>query len=958
MSEERAVRRRRIAARLAVAAAAAPVLLLAAGLILYLARLDLARRTARAWLRSQGVEGAVQLTSLGPASLRARVRLGPESRPDLTVDDAEVAYSLGSLLRGQGMKVSAVRLNRPVLRASFRGGKLQMGSVDRLLGAFKPQPGVPPQPPPRIEVRSGLVRLDSDYGAADITADADLDEGRIDRLNASLAPAALRFGRATAQVRSMLVRATRSGDRLRVGVQVQAAGLHAPQGSASDAQASLQADLSYAALSNNRIEGRAAGQATVASAASGDLAAKGLRLDLQAPDLVAALTSGSGSGRFHLRAAVAEAQQADLRLNGLAGEGAGHLSLDRAGVAGGFTGGLSGSGAWTGSGPVAKEDAPVLAAVKHGLERFRFTVAKAELSFDHGKVSGRLMEPARATTASGGALDIKPAGRGYGVTLSGGGLPEAQANVRRVDLAADGAVAADLGLKAAFSFGLLDGARVAGDGRLGLRQGVLTFAASRCADVAVKRLDFGDNSALDFANRLCPAREPMLTAAVGRWTIVGRAEDASAKVPSFEAGLSGGAGSLRLEGRGQDLGAELVVDQVKVTDLAKPLRFHPVTASGRASLAKDVLSGGGDIKTPKGVHLAHADFRHEVTAMEGGMTISAPALTFARGALQPSQLTPLTAALGEPAFGKLAFEGRFDWAGSKTTSRGRLSAEDLSFRSAAGPVTGFTGAMAFTSLQPLVGASVGPLKADRVAGVVPLTDVSALVKVDHDMATVTAGQGSVGGGQVRINATASLAADQAVKGEVIMDGVQVHDLVASSPFSDKMSLTAQVSGALPFHMSGGKLRIANGAAMADGPGRLSISRATFNPGGVEVGPATKDNLSTFGYQAMSDLAFETLSATIDSQADGKLRMVFHLAGKYDPPAKKELRLTWRDLLSRDVLNRPMPLPSNTRVNLTLDTTLNLDNLIESQHALEQQLGSASVQPPDATIGADTAKGSQ
>jgi hypothetical protein len=157
-------------------------------------------------------------------------------------------------------------------------------------------------------------------------------------------------------------------------------------------------------------------------------------------------------------------------------------------------------------------------------------------------------------------------------------------------------------------------------------------------------------------------------------------------------------------------------------------------------------------------------------------------------------------------------------------------------------------------------------------------------------------------------------------------------------------------------MRAGKLRIAGGMARADGPGRLSISRATFNPGGAATGPATKDNLSTFGYQAMSDLAFQTLNATIDSQADGKLRMVLHIAGKYDPPTRKELRLTWRDILDRNVLNKPMPLPSNTRVNLTLDTTLNLDNLIQSESALEQQLGSASVQPQDATLGADTVKG--
>src|SRR5262249_37334609 len=151
--------------------------------------------------------------------------------------------------------------------------------------------------------------------------------------------------------------------------------------------------------------------------------------------------------------------------------------------------------------------------------------------------------------------------------------------------------------------------------------------------------------------------------------------------------------------------------------------------------------------------------------------------------------------------------------------------------------------------------------------------------------TVTEGQGTVGGGKVRIEATSSLSADQTVTGQVRLEGVQVHDLVAASPFSDKISMTAQGSGPVPFRIAAGNLRAPGGAAKADSPGRLSINRATFNPGGVATGPATRDNLSTFGYQAMENLAFQVLDATIDSQADGKLRMVFHIAGHYDPPTK-------------------------------------------------------------------------
>src|SRR6185312_9007820 len=397
MSGGGAARARRIAARLALAAAALLVLLLAAAAALYLGRLELARRAALAWFRGQGVEGEVQLKSLGPTRLRASVRLGPKDRPDLAVDDAEVSYSLDSFLSGHGLKVSAVRLNRPVLNATWRNGRLGLGSIDRLVEALKPQPGAPPQPPPRVEVRGGLVRLQTDYGLAAISADADLAQGRLDRLDASLAPTSLRFGQATVQVRSVLVRATRSGARLRFGSQAQFAGITLAQGSATGGEAGMQADLDYAALANGRIRGRIAGQATVASASAGDLAATGLKLDLQVPDLAAAPATGTGSARFHLRAAITQLTQADLRLEGLASEGSGALSLDKAGATVDFVGGLGGSGASPAMGPIAKDDAPVMAAVKRGLQRFRFAVGKAELSLDHGRVSGRLLAPARAT---------------------------------------------------------------------------------------------------------------------------------------------------------------------------------------------------------------------------------------------------------------------------------------------------------------------------------------------------------------------------------------------------------------------------------------------------------------------------------------------------------------------------------------------------------------------------------
>ena len=60
---------------------------------------------------------------------------------------------------------------------------------------------------------------------------------------------------------------------------------------------------------------------------------------------------------------------------------------------------------------------------------------------------------------------------------------------------------------------------------------------------------------------------------------------------------------------------------------------------------------------------------------------------------------------------------------------------------------------------------------------------------------------------------------------------------------------------------------------------------------------------------------------------GRVAVLFHIRGRHDPPKRQELRLTIGELISRQFLNRKLPLPSNTQIDLTLDTTLNLNQLI-------------------------------
>ena len=81
------------------------------------------------------------------------------------------------------------------------------------------------------------------------------------------------------------------------------------------------------------------------------------------------------------------------------------------------------------------------------------------------------------------------------------------------------------------------------------------------------------------------------------------------------------------------------------------------------------------------------------------------------------------------------------------------------------------------------------------------------------------------------------------------------------------------------------------------------------------------------YQAMENLSFDLLTADVNSMDGGRVAVLFHIRGDHNPPKRQELRLTISELISRKFLNRTLPLPSGTKIDLTLDTTLNANQLI-------------------------------
>ena len=96
-----------------------------------------------------------------------------------------------------------------------------------------------------------------------------------------------------------------------------------------------------------------------------------------------------------------------------------------------------------------------------------------------------------------------------------------------------------------------------------------------------------------------------------------------------------------------------------------------------------------------------------------------------------------------------------------------------------------------------------------------------------------------------------------------------------------------------------------------------------------------------------DVTRDTLEADVASRPNGRLGMVFRIKGRFDPPKRQEANLGVADVISGKAFQKAIPLPSDTPIDLNLDTSLNFDELVRSLSAMWRQDAdnSAAVQPP-------------
>ena len=175
-----------------------------------------------------------------------------------------------------------------------------------------------------------------------------------------------------------------------------------------------------------------------------------------------------------------------------------------------------------------------------------------------------------------------------------------------------------------------------------------------------------------------------------------------------------------------------------------------------------------------------------------------------------------------------------------------------------------------------------------------------------------------------------------ISGAVVIQHLNLGELIAASSLADKVKLEAVVDGRLPFTFGPEGLRFHEGRITAVRPGRLEIARTALT--GVAASPADAPGappaqtgqvnaIQDFAYQAMENLAFDQLEAGVNSTDKGRLGILFHIKGRHDPKVAEKAKVGILDLLRGRAFDKRIALPAKTPVDLTLDTSLNFDELL-------------------------------
>lgn len=929
-----------LARRVAFAAAIATAILLVAAIVAFVFRNAIASAAVEAYLESHGVKARVAISQLDFGRATAEATLGVAN--EFSAQRIEVAYSDFPF----ATRVRAVRLVTPSLRVAFDGTRFSLGSLQPFVDEQSRQKRTGPMP--EIVIEDGKAYVDTLGGPIFVKGSGEWHGARAASFHAVLLPAA---------VGSRRFSATLTGGMIDVH----------PAGTMLEARATLAGSFA-SALPDWRIDGAAltvafhgltlgdliqevraqTGQLefSIVYLALADTTFDKLagRLDLSGLDGGYANGAINGHVSLHLRATAA--------LTMAEGNALSDLVADLGASANARNGAIDINGQLTSRGAlypnavtkIAQKlplnDASLRAGLSRALQTLKLDVPAWRFAQSDGASSLALDSPASLAGANGASLSVasiaaKPivsVARGsmtgaVAIALHGPALPSlalqasyAGSGVR--NLAADWSGEVTLGV-----FGAR-GLTFAGSGRATASSGRIAAFLDRCGRFKLASyVSNGRETIARGAGAICDDGSDAIFAS-GRdgWRMRASWKDVSALLPSAIAKVENAGGQIELDGNAGTVTGAIDVRAARLVDAAPQTRFNPLDATGHFVLADQDWRGSLAVTVgPARRGLGTVQILHSLRDGHGSADIAAPDLAFARGGLQPAALSPLLVAL-QRANGHAKFSGRVNWTPRGLTSAGQLDIDKLEFLSPLGHATEAGTHLHFTSLLPPRTADNQPVTVALVDWLTPLANSSASITWTGTALHVEQTKTSAARGSVTLAPlTIAFAPGVTTHGEVRLDQIDLATLVAASNLSDKMSAEGRIAGDIPLTFGPEGLRFINGAIRLVGPGRLSIKRSVW--GETDATIAANGAMRDLAYQALEHLAVDEMDGKLNSLDNGRLGLLLHIKGRNDPPGETETRVGVLDLLRGHAFDKPLTLPKGTPIELTLDLSLNFDQLL-------------------------------
>lgn len=508
------------------------------------------------------------------------------------------------------------------------------------------------------------------------------------------------------------------------------------------------------------------------------------------------------------------------------------------------------------------------------------------------------------------------------------------------------------------------------------RRGLMLLPLSRsaqCGDLYLERLRAGQSVIRALKTRLCPASggdviggiEPWLSLKAGDLRLATTLRDAHAIVSPDGAEVRLPEAALVLtRSEARPLSGRLVTTYAQVLPLQ-----NPGPGDHKAPIAALALSGSVDLR-PDGeikgqfqvapdrgararVPVGQLEVVHSLLSAQGSLRFDAPKLAFQGGGLLPHDLTPLLDSYVKgDVLGSANLHAGLKWKPqSPMQSEAVIGFQNLNFQSSAGEVVGASGSMTFTSVSPLNSKGRQTVTVQSLGGANGAKDLRLGFTVHENLIALESGDFAYEGGQVHLEPfEGPLVPGAAVTGALVFENINLGTLIARSPLKDDVQFTGRVSGRLPFVLADGRVHFQKGSLRSVSQGHLSIrKRALQKMAANGVAGSGQDTWSDLAYQAMEHMDYDGLTAEVNSLPGGRLGMLFKLNGHHAPPEVKKAKISLFDVMGQKVFNKPLQLPSGTGVNLTLDTSLNFDQLVQDLMVVQAARGTRTA--PAASAGA-------